>query len=140
MEGQRTKAMIRIGKSTVQRPRLLLAYADSNLAVRWVRHFRRLGWEVRMAATGAEIYRVLAHFKPAVLIVDGELPDENALHLCGKVNQVYPQIRVYLVGIDNMESAETRPNGLQVAGIFARADRVEECAEIILGKRLAEAV
>jgi CheY-like chemotaxis protein len=137
--------MVRIGKSPVQRPRLLLAYADSTLAVRWVRHFRRLGWEVRMAATGAETCRALTQFQPSVLVVDSDLPDETAWRLCGKVNQAYPHIRVFLVGADAspFTPADNRsPAGAlpAPAGVFARSPRVEDCAEIILGQRLAEAI
>src|SRR5260370_41755240 len=59
------------------RPRLVLGYTDSAHASRCVRHFRRLGWEAHMVASGAEAQRLATELLPNVIVLDVDLPDES---------------------------------------------------------------
>ncbi|MEW6414331.1 MAG: sigma-54 dependent transcriptional regulator [Pseudomonadota bacterium] len=64
-------------------PSLLIVEDEALLGQELQRHFRREGWEVRLAATLAEARTQLwgGEFEPAVVLSDMNLPDGNALDL-----------------------------------------------------------
>jgi DNA-binding response OmpR family regulator len=122
------------------RPLLILAYADSAHAVQCGRFFRRLGWEVRLVASAAEVRRLLTAFTPRAIVLDAELPDESGWLTCAKITHEDPARQVILLVPDRCP--ETMRN-LAIAGataLVARHDPLEVLAETIRGERLADAV
>lgn len=122
------------------RPRLLLGYADSGHAARVGRHFRRLGWEVRLAATAAEAYRLAMEFAPRVILLDTELPDESGWLTCAKITLEHPEQRVLLLTPELNAADKQRLASVGAEDLVSRQDSIEHLAEAILGERLAEAV
>src|SRR5262245_59266300 len=78
------------------RPRLLLVYADSAYASLAGRYFRRLGWEVRMVADGAEARRQFEDFQPTFVVIDTDLPDESGWLTCAKIMLDRPCARIII--------------------------------------------
>ncbi len=132
--------MFRLEKNVNYRPRLLLAYADSAHAVQCGRYFRRLGWEVRLVASAAEAYRLVATFNPRAIVLDTELPDESGWLTCAKITLVNPGPKVILLAPARTAEAQEQTREVKAAALFTRDQPAEALAEFILGKRLAEAV
>ena len=59
-------------KRTDGRPKMLLVYGDSAFAAKTSRHYRRQGWDVRMAGSAAEARRLVERLDPMATVVDGE--------------------------------------------------------------------
>ncbi len=76
--------MLPMAMDAVYRPLLVLAYADSAHAAQCGRHFRRLGWEVRLVTTGAEARRLCSMCTPGAVILDIDLPDESGWLTCAR--------------------------------------------------------
>jgi DNA-binding response OmpR family regulator len=66
-------------------PRLVLAYADSAHAALSCRYFRRQGWEVHLASSGAEARRLAEALAPDVVVLDTDLREESGWLTCAKL-------------------------------------------------------
>jgi CheY-like chemotaxis protein len=116
-----------------QRPRLLLVYADSVHAVRCSRYFRRHGWDVHMAASGDEALDLIDSLAPAAVVLDAELPKENAWEISSRIAKEYPQLNVVLMA-DDCATSNARPVG---AAVVARRSGIEGLAEQLVGAAVA---
>jgi hypothetical protein len=117
-------------KELGSRPRMLLAYADAAHASECGRHFRRLGWEVQMVASGAEARELADRFNPDVIVYDADLRDDNAWLTSADV-------QVVIVANDAAQHADF-PDG---DFVVRREDGPQALAEFIVGKSyLSEAV
>jgi ActR/RegA family two-component response regulator len=111
------------------RPRLLLAYADSAYGARIVRTFRRLGWEVHMAANGSEATRLAQMHVPTAVVIELGLPDEagwtehDAQHVVLLANETHDSL--------------LRSSG---APVVSREDGMEGLVRAVYGHTLAKAV
>jgi ActR/RegA family two-component response regulator len=92
------KTMIAQNEKLPVRPRLVLAYADSQYAALCCRQLRRLGWEVHLANRGTEARRLARDLRPAVVVIDTELHDESGWLTCDKLQRELPGQRIVLVG------------------------------------------
>ena len=54
---------------------------------------------IAQAATGNELFGILAMNKAEVLILDIELPDISGLEICSKVQTTYPDIKVLILSM-----------------------------------------
>lgn len=116
-----------------QRPRMLLVYADSVHAVLCSRFFRRHGWDVHMAASGDEALDLIDSLAPAAVVLDAELPNENAWDFSSRITKDYPQLNVVVVAEDG-----TAANARQVgAAVVTRQAGIEGLAEQLLGAAVA---
>ncbi len=102
------------------RPRLLLAYADSDHAVRCGRQFRRRGWEVHLASTAAEASRLVERVEPDLIVLDTELPDESGWLLCAKLGLDAPKKMIVLVGPRVTPELERRGKFVGAAALVTR--------------------
>jgi DNA-binding response OmpR family regulator len=84
------------------RPRVLLVYADSELAAKCSRSFRRRGWEVRLANSADEGVRLVTDLAPTVVVVDGNLPGQPGWQTCARFQAVRPGQPVVLLTDDSM--------------------------------------
>jgi DNA-binding NtrC family response regulator len=127
-------------QETSSRPRLLLAYADSAYAARIVRSFRRLGWEVHMAATAREVDRLIEIHGPQAVLVDVALPDENGWDVSARITAARPEQHVVLLATDRPVDAAARARTAGAAAIVTRADGMESLVRAVYGGTLAQAV
>ena len=81
-------------------PRLVLGVGGSPLAAAVGDHFRRLGWDVAVAATPAEAGRLTLRGKAAAGVLAVNPAAESGLLTCAKLTAARPQARVVLVGPD----------------------------------------
>ena len=79
------------------RPRMVLAHADRAYAASVDRHFRRLGWEVRVAATADEARWLASQLAPAAVVLDADLPGQTGWLICESLTSEQPGLRVILV-------------------------------------------
>jgi two-component system, OmpR family, response regulator len=121
------------------RPRLLLAYADAAYASECGRYFRRLGWEVQMAASGADARILAAEFQPDVVVLDAELIDESGWLTSAKISTDNPELRIILVTAGEVNSSRLAMVGAEHA--VPRDAGAEGLAHIVLGSpTLSQAV
>src|SRR5260221_281585 len=102
------------------RPRLVLGYTDSAHASRCVRHFRRLGWEAHMVASGAEARRLAIELRPNVILLDVDLPDESGWQTAAKVLLGQYAPRVLLLASVADEGLDERARSLGAAALVRR--------------------
>src|SRR5688500_1750340 len=102
------------------RPRMLLAYSDSAYASRCVRHFRRLGWEVRMVASGVEAQRLVEQVAPHVVVLDVDLADETGWLSSAKMLMRRPELKVVLTTGEGQAHFFERAATLGAAGAIRR--------------------
>ncbi len=106
-EKQEKQVMIaRTGTPLRFRPRMVLAFAETIRAALSARHFRRLGWEVHLATSGADARRLARALRPQVVVLDTTLPGESGWLTCAKLTLGNPECKVVLVGDVNAEAAE----------------------------------
>ena len=111
-----------------RRPRLLLVYADSVFAANCSRHFRRLGWEVRMAVAGEDAYRLVPELLPTAVVLDAELPDDGAWQTCARITRDHPGLTVVLSATDHYEN-EIRDRQTGATALVTRSAGVQALAE-----------
>jgi two-component system response regulator AtoC len=66
----------------------------------------RLGFEVRLAATGGEGLRMMAAWPAGIVLLDIRLPDMDGLEMLKRLSQDYPETVVIMItGYPNIEGA-----------------------------------
>lgn len=122
------------------RPLMILAYVDSAHAALCGRYFRRMGWEVHLVTTGAEIRRLVNVVAPKAIVLDTELADESAWQTCAEIARQNRDQRVVLLTPESTrENQQDLGRGL-VVPIVSRREPIDVLAEAVLGQKLAEAV
>ena len=125
---------------TPSRPRMLLAYADSAFASRCVRIFRRLGWEVHMAAGASEVQRLVDHYAPEVVVLDVDLPEESGWLTSAKLTLSQAGPKVVLLAGDHSDRLGERAAAVGAAAVVTRPDGVEALVRTVYGTTHARAV
>ncbi len=80
-----------------KRKRLLLG-GGPGFAVRTAEHLRRLGWDICLAATGADLPSLAARKNPAAVLLPVEAGGESGFLTCAKLRLMRPRLRIVLVG------------------------------------------
>jgi CheY-like chemotaxis protein len=101
-----------------RRERLLLAHAEREYRARVRWHFREGEIECVTAASADEAHRLTRALRPALIVLDSELPDESGYLACAKIKLDLPRAKVVLLGPGRVEHAE--PFDRQRARRFAR--------------------
>lgn len=109
-----------------ERPRLLLVYLNSNLASQTARHFRRLGWEVRMTPSAEEAIRLVESLDPKVVVVDADLPEDAGWRVANQIAEDHPDRSVVMIGAEASEAVIGR-------------EALDVLADEVLGRRLLHA-
>lgn len=122
------------------RPRLLVAYTDSAYAARIGRAFRRLGWEVHMAASAAEAQRQIAIQQPNAVVLDVGLPDETGWSVSTHIAATHPQQLVVLLAPDRPADTRERLRAAGAAALVTRNDGIDCLVRAVHGGPLAKAV
>ena len=110
-----------------RRPRLFLVYVDSVFAAGCSRHFRRLGWDVRMAAASEEVCQQVNSLVPTAVILDAELPDRSVSNISTRITKEHPGLPVVLSAGANNGTA------IHEAAQVARDRGLNDLAEQVLG-------
>jgi DNA-binding response OmpR family regulator len=92
--------------STNLRQRVVLAHSDPVYTAQASRQFRRLGWEVFVARSGAAARRLAQQLNPTAVVLGTELTDESGWLICDKLTSEWPALRVILVATD-ADAAQT---------------------------------
>ncbi len=132
--------MVTDNSGHTSRPRLLLGYTDSAHASRCARHFRRLGWEVHLVASGAEAERLAAELLPHPIVLDVDLPDASGWLSAAQILQIRPAQRIFLLVDEPNERLDERAAGLGVAGVVRRDQGPEALAMLVHDRQLSVAV
>jgi CheY-like chemotaxis protein len=122
------------------RPRLVLGYTDSAHASRCVRHFRRLGWEAHMVASGAEAQRLATELLPNVIVLDVDLPDESGWQTAAKILLGQRAPRVLLLASEADEGLDERARSLGAAALVRRDLEPETLASLVFDRQFSVAV
>lgn len=87
---------------------------DDSEAIRYAksRTLRRAGFQVLEAATGAEALRLAAAARPALVLLDVNLPDMSGLDVCRQIKQAFPAMLV-LQSSASFVDVEDRVRGLE---------------------------
>ena len=94
--------------------RLLVVEDEANIADLVVTGLRFVGFDVRVASTGAEALAVAADFRPHLLVLDVMLPDIDGFELCRQLRRDRAGVGVvFLTARDRTEDAIA---GLTVGG------------------------
>jgi DNA-binding NarL/FixJ family response regulator len=86
-------------------PRLVVGLGVSGLGAAVEAHFRRLGWDVTRAASGAEAAELAHRCRTTAVVLPAEAEAESGLLTCAKLTAARPQARVVLVGPENAQLA-----------------------------------
>lgn len=106
------------------RPRVVLAYADSAIASRNGRSFRRRGWEVHQVKSGVEARRLAEALAPDLIILDAELAGESGWLTCAKMRLEQPEQRIFVVVTQAGPEKERFGDFVGAAALFTCADDV----------------
>lgn len=77
--------------------RLIVAHTNPEYAAQVGRQFRRLGWEVHPARSGAEVRRLARTLGPQLVVLGEEAPDETGWLTCAKLAREPRRCRVVVV-------------------------------------------
>jgi DNA-binding response OmpR family regulator len=121
------------------RQRLVLAGANTSYKAQVYRHFRRLGWDVYLVDTGNEARRLARIVRPAVVVLDTDLPDETGWLTCDKLTRESPGPQVILVGLRNRPEQADFAAFVGASAYVWRHDGVRALAGEILGDALCRA-
>ena len=131
-----------IGTAPVQRRPVALAVEDDGFErLRLAAILERLGFEVVLAADGAEALSLLTGQPPDVLITDWQLPALSGLDLCRAVRGSDPARRPYTVLVTARDQVEDMVEGLESGAddFIAKPYRPEELsARLRSGQRVLE--
>lgn len=122
------------------RPRLLIVYADPAFASRIVRSFRRLGWEVHMAAGAVEALRLIELQNPQAVLVETALPGDSGWSISARITAADPDQRVIMLAGERPSDAEERCVAAGAAALVTRTDGMESLVRAVYGQPLAKAV
>ncbi len=125
---------------TSLRPRLLLGYADSAYASRIVRIFRRLGWEVHMAASGAEARRLVGVYQPTAVVLELGLRDECGWAVSAQITEAHAGQRVILLARERPDNGHELLRAAGAAALVTSGDGMEGLVRAVYGQTLAKAV
>src|SRR5260370_35279813 len=94
--------MLTVNKETSGgRPCLVLAHADEAYALRACTSFRRMGWEVHRADTGAEVRGLARAFAPNLVILYTQPAGERGWLPCAKLTRQTPRLKVWFWGVQS---------------------------------------
>jgi DNA-binding NarL/FixJ family response regulator len=86
---------------------------------------------VATAATAAEAYAAVAAHRPAVVLLDINLPDQSGLDVCRRLVDEYPGLKILALTTLNEKSYVTRMMAQGAAGYVLKNASPEELAEAI---------
>ena len=119
------------------RPSLLLAYTDAAYASQCGRYFRRLGWEVQMVASAADVEELAFEASPDVLAIDLALLDRAGLNI--PLCKSHP--RIVLIANRGTNDIDGCLRAIRADQVVYREDGAQALVETILGSAvLSEAV
>jgi ActR/RegA family two-component response regulator len=110
------------------RPCVVLAHADEDYALRAGGSFRRMGWEVHCAETGAEARGLARVLSPNLVILDTQLTEESGWLTCDKLTREMPRLKVLLVG---RQPDSQNANFAEFVGATALVDRLDGLLSIL---------
>jgi DNA-binding NarL/FixJ family response regulator len=86
---------------------------------------------VATAGTAAEAYAAVAAYRPDVVLLDLNLPDESGLDVCRRLVSEYPSLKILALTTLNEKSYVTRMMAQGAAGYVLKNASPEELAEAI---------
>jgi len=118
---------------------MLVVHDDAHQASALVRAFRRLGWDVYHARSGAEARRLARMLEPDLLVMGTDLEEESGWLTCEKLTREQPRVKVFLVG----DTAEKRNHDFAAfvgaVRMLDRRDSVQSLVEDVCGRTLPAA-
>jgi DNA-binding NarL/FixJ family response regulator len=86
---------------------------------------------VGTATTAAEAYAAVAQYRPEVVLLDINLPDQSGLEVCRQLTDTYPGLKVLALTTLNEKSYVTRMMQQGAAGYVLKNASPEELAEAL---------
>jgi DNA-binding response OmpR family regulator len=118
---------------------LVLAHPHPESRAVLARNFRRLGWDVYLAHSGAEARRLARMLEADMVILHIDLPEESGWLTCDKLTRELPMACVVLVS-DNLSAQDQELAGFVGAkALVNRADGVVPLVEDLLDPALPAA-
>lgn len=106
---------------------VLIIDDEATLVRNLATYLRRKGHEVRTAANAEDGLAVLAHFRPAVVLCDHELPGMSGLEAVRRIHRTHAGIRVVMLsGCSGVELADAA----RAAGAVAFVSKPLELGEV----------
>ncbi len=99
---------------------VLIVEDQATLARNLARYLNQRGWTVVVAESGIEALRCLRELRPAVMIVDVNLPDCDGLDLYAEVKALLPRTRVFAMSGYATAAQQQRARELGVVAFLVK--------------------
>lgn len=123
----------------VSPPCLVLAHPHPEPQALFARGFRRLGWDVYLAHSGAEARRLARMLEADMVILHVDLPEESGWLTCDKLTRELPLTCVVLVSDDLNPRDQELAGFVGARALVDRADGVVPMVEDLLDPALPAA-
>jgi DNA-binding response OmpR family regulator len=118
---------------------VVLAHSDLGFAALASRQLRRLGWDVYLAASGAEARSLTSTLQPSAVILQTDLPDESGWLLSEKLTRAEPTLKVLLVADRETPEQASFASFVGAAALLQRRDGVAPLIEEMGGAAIPTA-
>jgi DNA-binding response OmpR family regulator len=125
--------------TSVYRPGLIVAHSDANYAAAVQRAFRRLGWDVHLAASGPEVRHLARTADTAIVLLDTRLANESGWLTCDKLIREQPHLKVILVSAEPEPGDKHFAHFVGAAGLVNQTDGLDAVLAEVCGTTLPAA-
>ena len=123
-------------ESVVARPCMIVVDEKPSPAALLARAFRRHGWDVYHARSGAEARRLARMLEPELLVMATDLAEESGWLTCEKLTREQPGVKVFLVG----DAADSHNHDFAAfvgaVRLLNERDSVQDLVEEVCGRTL----
>ncbi|MBI1918284.1 MAG: response regulator [Planctomycetes bacterium] len=126
-------------ESAMGRPCMLVVHDNAHQASALARAFRRLGWDVYHARSGAEARRLARMLEPELLVMATDLEEESGWLTCEKLTREQPRVKVFLVGDATEQRNHAFAAFVGAVRLLDGRDGVQSLVEDVCGRTLPAA-
>jgi DNA-binding NtrC family response regulator len=119
----------------IPRPAILIIDDDELVAASLADHLRGSGYAVFQTATGSEGLTIFEQQRPAIVLLDQELPDGTGLDICRRLLEIDPMVKT--IFITAYATVRTAVDAMQ-SGAFNYLTKPFSIDELMISVRMAE--